>query len=125
VEDSAIQPGALMARTFSLPRGPEVRLRLARPRDEAGLRALIERSGGDASEIDVASLTWFDPRVRIVICATDSRETLLGIAAVTLGDGPRDPDVLLVDETLTDGLEELLRGVLAAEARAFSRALAA
>jgi hypothetical protein len=114
-----------MARTFSLPRGPEVRLRLARPRDEAGLRALIERNGGDASEIDVASLTWFDPRARIVICAADSRETLLGIAAVTLGDGARDPDVLLVDETLTDGLEELLRGALAAEARAFSRALAA
>jgi hypothetical protein len=125
VDNPGIEPGALMARTFSLPRGPKVRLRLARPRDEAGLRALIERSGGDPSEFDVASLTWFDPRARVVICATDSREALLGIAAVALGDGPRDPDVLLVDETLTDGLEELLRGVLAAEARAFSRALAA
>src|SRR5205807_693277 len=114
-----------MARTFSLPRGPQVRLRLARPRDEAGLRALVERCGGDPSELDIASLTWFDPRARIVICATDSREALLGIAAVALGDGPRDPDVLLIDKTLTDGLEELLRGALAAGARAFSRALAA
>jgi hypothetical protein len=60
-----------------------------------------------------------------VICATDARERVVGVAAVALADGPRDPDVLLVDETLTDGLEELLRAALAAEARAFSRALAA
>jgi hypothetical protein len=114
-----------MARTFSLPRGPEVRLRLARARDEAGVRGLIERCGGDPNELDLASLIRFDPRERVVICATDSRQTLLGIAAVAIRDGPRDPDVLLVDEALTDGLDELLRGALAAEARAFSRALAA
>jgi hypothetical protein len=121
----ALEPGALMARTFTLRRGPQVRLRLARPRDAEPLRELIERCGADLDQHDIAALTWFDPRDQLVICATDSRETLLGIAAVSLDSDPHDPDLVLADDTATGGLEELLRGALAAAARAFSDALAA
>ncbi len=114
-----------MARTFSLASGARVRLRLARPRDAAGLSALIERCGEASERYDIPALTWFDPRARLVICATDSHENLLGVAAVSLAEAPEDPDLLLVDGAVGDGLDELLRGALAAEARAFSHALAA
>jgi hypothetical protein len=44
---------------------------------------------------------------------------------VSLDSDPHDPDLVLADDTATGGLEELLRGALAAAARAFSDALAA
>jgi hypothetical protein len=122
-------PGALLARSYALPRGPRVCLRLARVRDLPSVRALLRRQGIEPDELELARLMRSDPRRRLVICATaliDSAETVVGIGAIEL-DGESDllPSRLLVDDQITDGLAPLLCEALVGRARALVRARAA
>ena len=124
-----LDPGALLARYYPLPRGPRVCLRLVRPRDQEGIRRLLGAHGSEPDELELARLVGFDLRRRLVLCATalvDSTERVLGVGAIDLGAGATgEPTFVLVDEDLTDGLEELLRGALVGHAAAIARARAA
>jgi hypothetical protein len=117
----------LLAQTYPLPRGPRVRLRLATPRDASAIQALVERcAAAPTPHVDVAALVSFDPRDRVVICATAltaSGETVLGVGVVDL-DGADRP-MLFVDRELTDGLDELLSRALQGRVNAVRRAQAA
>ncbi len=124
--DSRFDPGDLVAHSYPLARGLHVRLRLARPRDAPGIEALLERLGLRAQELELARLVRFDPRCRIVICATTligSREVVAGFGAIALEAA--EPELLLVDEQLTAGLGELLARALIGRARAVARIRAA
>jgi hypothetical protein len=123
-----------MARYYVLPRGPRVCLRLARIRDLAGIEDLFMRQGLFPSQIELARLVRSDPRKQVVITAValvDSTERILGVGVIQVDalrvDGGADPEpvLLLVDDELTDGLEELLRNALTARARTLARARAA
>lgn len=103
-----------LTRTYALPAGPRVRLRLARRGDRTAVAALLGGRGVAANELDVLRLLTFDPVERVVICAfapVDGCETLVGIGAIDLRDGA-EPDTVVVDERLTGGLGELLGTVL-------------
>ncbi len=127
--DEGFDPGALLARFYALPRGPRVCLRLPRGRDLAGLRALFEGQELSLDEVELARLVRFDPRRRIVICATalvGSAETVLGVGAIEL-DGATEPEpaLLVVDDSATEGLERLLWDALVGRAVALARPRAA
>jgi hypothetical protein len=130
---SAFDPGALLSHVYQLPRGPRVRLRLVQRRDEAGIRALLAQHGDELEDLEVRRLVHFDPRRRVVICATalvGASETLVGLGAIELpdessADAKPEPEVLVVDEHLTDGLDELLTAALTGRAMALARARAA
>jgi hypothetical protein len=125
----SFDPGALLARSYPLARGPRVRLRLARPHDAPAIRALMERRGLQPEELEIARLVRFDPRTRVVICAlalVDSIETVVGLGAIDLvPGGSPEPDSLLVDQALTDGLDDLLTRALRGRAGALARTRAA
>jgi hypothetical protein len=129
--DPAFDPGALLAHSFTLPRGPRVRLRLLRRNDAAAVRELFQRTGEPLTEIGLARLVRFDPRRWIVICATaliDGHERLVGVGAIALhGVEAEDasPYLLAVDGDVTDGLEDLLCRALLGRARALARSRAA
>jgi hypothetical protein len=122
-------PGALLARSYTLPRGPRVCLRLARTRDACGIADLLWSHGQQPDELELARLIRFDPRRQIVIVATalvDSRETVVGVGAIELDQGPHLlPSFVLVDEHLTEGLGELLTAALVGRAQLLSRDRAA
>lgn len=124
-----LDPGALLARYYALPRGPRVCLRLVRPRDGAGIRSLLEAHGLAADDLRLARLVGFDLSRRIVLCATaliGSTDTVVGVGAIELGEGAApEPTLLVVDEELTDGLAKLLREALIGHAAALARARAA
>jgi len=126
--EPSFDPGALLARSYVLPRGPRVCLRLARPRDVPAIAQLLEREGIERDEVELARLVRFDPRRQIVICATaliGCTDTIVGIGAIELGNGPSgQPDELVVDSHLTDGLDELLARALRGRARALAGARA-
>jgi hypothetical protein len=81
--------------------------------------------------MDADSLWWerllrFDRR-RIVICATaliGADEVFAGFGALELQAGAQ-PDPVLADERLTEGLGELLAAALVGRAEAISRSRAA
>ncbi len=105
-------------RTFPLPAGPRVRIRLATRSDRAGVARLLAGRGVECSDLDVRRLLTYDPTRRRVICAlapVDGRETLVGVAAIDLAPDA-EVDTVVVDERLTDGLGELLVEVLSARA---------
>ena len=109
-----------LTRTYALPAGPRVHLRLARRSDHDAVAALLAARGVDASRDDVLRLLSYDPVRRVVLCAlapVDGAERVVGIAAVDLIPGA-GPDTVVVDEGLTDGLGELLGAVLAERAEA-------
>jgi hypothetical protein len=124
-----LDPGALLARYYTLSRGPRVCLRLVRSRDADGIRRLCERAGITLGELELARLVNFDPGTRIVLCATaliDSAETVLGVGAIELGhDLELVPRLVVADEELTDGLAALLRDALVGYASVLVRARAA
>jgi hypothetical protein len=106
-----------------------VRLRLARPSDGPAIRALLAQHGIDPEEFELNRLLHFDPRHRAVMCATalvGSTETVVGLGAIDInGDEDVEPDTLVVDERLTDGLGDLLLAALAGRAEAIVRSRAA
>lgn len=116
---SGFDPGALLARTYPLPGGERVRLRLLRRSDALALRQLLVEAGGVPDELEVRRLLWFDPRHRFAIAAVTPRargEALLGAGAIDLIPGA-DPDAIVVDPSCGDALEGLLRSALRARAR--------
>ena len=121
-----IDTGALLSRSYALPTGPRVRLRLARRSDAAGIRSLLDQRGVEASEIAVNRLVRYDPQRRAVICATapvDGTELIVGVGAIALEE-KAPPETLVVDEALTDGLADLLASALVGRARAHARRVA-
>jgi hypothetical protein len=121
---SDFDPGALMARYYLLPGGFRVCLRLARPRDEAGVARLFWINGREPDQLALARLLRFDPD-RISICATalvESVETVLGIGVIDLtSEAPAAPELVLVDELAGPGLDELLSEALRGRAAALAR----
>ena len=108
---------AVLTRTYALPSGPRVRLRLAGMRDREAVAALL----GDASAAH--RLLRHDPARRMVLTAfapVDGTERLVGIGAIDL-DAEADVDTLVVDERLTDGLGPLLDDMLRGRAAAHGR----
>src|SRR5947209_20565108 len=118
----------LLDRTYALEHGHRVLVRMARSSDARAIRELAARRGLDADPLEVARLTRFDPRHRLVISATaliDGHETFVGVAAVDLHQGePFEPDTLIFDERI-EGLGPLLLSALASRARAIPRPQAA
>jgi hypothetical protein len=129
VPNSGFDPGALLARSYALPRGPRVCLRLARPRDIGGIADLYWTHGHAPDDLELARLVRFDPRRQIVIVATaliSAIESVVGVGAIELGAEPADrPDFVLVDEQLTEGLEQLISDALVGRARLLSGGRAA
>ena len=110
-----VDAGALLSRTYELPAGPRVRLRLARRSDLPGLRALLEQRGVEASALALERLVRYDPRRRLVLCATaplGGTESIVGVGAIELDGAVGEPDTIVVDERITAGLAELLAGAL-------------
>jgi hypothetical protein len=116
---------ALLGRYHLLSQGLRVCLRLARPRDREGIADLFWAQGREPDELQLARLVRFDPRRRLVICATaliDSLETIVGVGEIDLQAGPgAGPDLVLVDELRTTGLEKLLSDALTGRARLLRR----
>ncbi len=111
----SFDPGALLGSSFTLDDGVRVRLRLARSSDTALIRDLVARLGGRPEELELARLVQFDPRRRVVICATtliDSAETLVAVGAAEL-DGTGEPEVVIVDAEHSEALTQLLAATLA------------
>ncbi len=118
----------MLARSYAPPRGPRVRLRLPHRRDLPAITALLQAQGRAPEELGPARLVHFDPRQRLVICATallGSGETVIGIGAVELSHPLGEPDLVVVDDQLTEGLDELLRQALLGRATAILRTRAA
>jgi hypothetical protein len=117
----------LLVNYHPLPRGPRVRLRLAQSRDLAGIRELLARTGVEPfEELELARMVRSDPRRRVVVCATallGSTELVIGVGALDVDAA--DPELLIVDRELTDGLDELLREALLQRARTIAKVHAA
>jgi hypothetical protein len=104
---------ALVARSYTLPRGPRVRLRLAQRRDRAAILDLLRGHADNPGDLEIARAVQANPRERIAICATallGLRETILGVGVIEVGS--ERPDTVVVDGRLTDGLAELITGAL-------------
>src|SRR6266516_3506347 len=102
----SIDPGALLSRTYELPSGPRVRLRLARRSDLPALRALLEHRGIEARAAELERLVRYDPRRRLVLCATaplDGTEAIMGVGAIELDGSAGNPDTIVVDGRITAG----------------------
>ena len=107
-----------LRRTFPVPGGPPVRLRMAGPSDGPLVSALLERRGLPAVDLDVRRMLAFDPARRHVLCALaplDGTEVLAGVGAIDFGEDA--PDLLLVDERFAPGLGDVLGRVLIERSR--------
>jgi hypothetical protein len=112
-----------LRRTFPIPGGPPVRLRMAGPSDRALVTGLLERRGLPGGPLDVQRLLAFDPARRHVLCALaplDGTEVLAGFGAIDAGADA--PDVLVVDERFGPALADVLGRVLIERARVRRRA---
>ncbi len=121
-----IEPSHLGAHWHDLARGPRVRLRLVQIRDQREIRSFLAAHGSSTPDLDAARLTKSDPRRCVVICATalvGGAETLVGVGAIEVGAD--EPDVLVTDSGLTEGLEHLLRQALAKRAETIAARRAA
>jgi hypothetical protein len=106
-----------LRRTFPVPGGPPVRLRLAGPADRAAVRALLRRRGVPVDDLELQRLLAFDPARRHVLAALapiDGQDVLVGLGAIANGDDA--PDALVIDERLP-GLADVLGRVLTERAR--------
>jgi hypothetical protein len=120
------ESGAMLSRSYALPCGPRVRLRLARPSDLPGIRSLLARRGLPATETGLERLVRYDPSRRLVLCALAplaAGETVAGVAAIELSPGA-EPETVVVDEELTDGLGPLMGDVLSHRADMHARHVA-
>lgn len=123
---AAFNPGALLGSSFLLDDGVCVRLRLARSTDVPLIRSLLARHGTRPEELELAALVHFDPRRRLIICATaliDATETLVGVGAIDLDGG--EPEIVIVDTEHDESLTELLTAALVGRAGTTARARAA
>jgi hypothetical protein len=118
VFDMARSDTSPLRRTFPVPGGPPVRMRMAGPSDRPLVAALLERRGLSADAMDVRRMLAFDPARRHVLCALaplDGAEVLAGLGAIDFGEDA--PDVLVVDERFGPALAELLGRVLIERSR--------
>src|SRR4051812_48948413 len=123
---STAMPDAVLTRSYALPSGLRVRLRLALLRDRPAVEALLRGRGVTAGELDVHRLLAVNPRERMVVAAfapVDGAERLVGLGAIALEAGA-ELDTLVVDEQLAAGLGTLLAGVLRDRAEAHARRVA-
>lgn len=100
-----------------LPDGTRVRVRLPRHGDGAALRALAERLGVVADEVELRRALRFDPRRRVVAVATvwdGEHHVLVGCAA--MDRDADEPDTLLADVTRAPGVGGLLARAITAHA---------
>ena len=114
-----MDPGALLARSYPLPDGGRVRLRLLRRSDAAAVRVLLATAWAVPDDLELQRLLRFDPRRRLAIAAVSLRargEALLGAGAIDLAPGA-EPDLIVVDPDHDAALEELIAGALRARAR--------
>jgi hypothetical protein len=123
-------PGALLATSYLLPGGMRVRLRLLAASDAERVRHLLAGAGQEPSDLELLRLTRFDPRRRLVLCATaliDGTDQLVGLGAIELGprDGEPVPETVAVHPRAPDGLAQLISGALVGRARALARRHAA
>jgi hypothetical protein len=103
----------LLDTTTQLPDGVRIRLRLPHATDLDGMRALHDRLGLKADELDVARALRFDPRRRAIVCATawlGGAEAIVGYGAISFDRST--PDLLVVDEALAPGLRALIETLL-------------
>ena len=103
-----------------------MRLGLAQIRDARAIGAFLAERRSGSQELEVARLVRADPRRRVAVCANallDATETVVGVGAIEVGAS--EPDLLVVDSALTDGLEELLRRALRRRADAIAERIAA
>jgi hypothetical protein len=125
----AFDPGAMLARSYHLPRGPRVCLRLGRISDRWGVAELLRRHDPALAQVDVARLLRADPREHLVVVATalvDRRNQVIGIGAIDLNPStPERPWLVVTDEEMTDGLKELIEDALIGRVRALRRARSA
>ncbi len=124
----SFDPGALLARTYALEGGLRVCLRLARISDLAGIEELLAAHDAPVDDVNVGRLVRSDPRLVVVLCATalvDSAEQVVGVGAIDVEAGEPEPSLLVVDERVTDGLDELLHAALLGRAAALRRDRAA
>lgn len=122
-----LDPGALLARHYSLPDGPPVRLRLVRPRDADGICAIFAACGRPLDEHGLARLVTADLARRRVLVATaliDASERVIGVGAAELDDARAEP-MVLVEPEFADGAEPLLRDAVRGHAATIARARAA
>lgn len=119
----------MLARSHELQDGLRVRLRMPLLRDAPAIGELLRSQDGNHEELEMVRLVRFDPRRRVVICATallDSRETILGVGAIDLDTSElASPEVLVVDGERAPGLDELLERALLARAALMVRGRAA
>lgn len=116
---SSINPGALLARSYPIPGGDRVRLRLLRQADEPAVRALLAETGAELDDLEVQRLLRLDPRVRTAIAATSPRdrgEEVLGIGVIDRAPGA-EPELIVVAPESEPALEELIASALRARAR--------
>lgn len=109
-----IDAGALLGRTYPLPDGTRVRLRMLHASDLPALRKLFAERGVLAGDVALARLVRHDPRTRAVICAAaqvGGGEQLVGVVGGQV-DGEAELDTLVVDPSFVEGLPELLVGAL-------------
>jgi hypothetical protein len=109
-----------LERLHTLPSGLRVRLRLTRSSDRTGICSLLEGGSGPGG-LEPIALTRFDPRRRLVVCATallDGHETVVGVGSIELG-APA-PDVLIADER-ADGVGDLVARALVERADVVGR----
>ena len=83
----------------------------------------MAQRGVPATDFELERLVRYDPRRRAVICAmapVRGAETIVGVGGIDL-DADAEPDTVVVDERLTDGLGTLLAEVLVQRALIHAR----
>jgi hypothetical protein len=103
------EPSYLGAHSHELRRGPRVRLRLVQIRDQRVIRSFLSDQAHPSPDLAAARLVAGDPRERVAICAmafVGGTEMVIGVGSIEVG--AEDPDLLVVDAELTEGLDELL-----------------
>lgn len=123
--ESGFDPGALLARTYALPSGLRVTLRLVRVRDRAGIEALLRDQHVAFDDLEASRLVNFDVSDRVVLCATalvDMRERLIGFGTIDLAAlDAGDPAHVVVDPAYGDGLAPLLHDAVLGRADVMRR----
>ena len=125
---SSFDPGALLARSYVLPGGPRVILRLARIRDLGAIDALFVREGHGLTRLELARLLRSHPRERLLLCATaliDGSDTIVGFGVIGLDRDTVSPTLIVTDTERAPGLQSLLAEALLGRAEALVRTRAA
>jgi len=125
---SSFDPGALLARSYVLPGGRRVILRLARIRDLGAIDALFVREGHGLTRLELARLLRSHPRERLLLCATaliDGSDTIVGFGVIGLDRDTVSPTLIVTDTERASGLQSLLAEALRGRAEALVRTRAA